>query len=120
MACHHSGADLRVDANSEIMGNMSPRQEVDANLWNWKSARLLAWHERGPHINILECEAALMTLRWRARAVSQHNRVFLHLLDSMVNVGALSTHRSSSKQLNKVVRASRCWSSRWARGGCLA
>ena len=27
------------------------------------------------------------------------------LLDSMVNIGALSKHRSSSRQLNKVVRA---------------
>jgi len=103
--CNHSGADLRVDANSEALGKVFPRQEVDAELWLWQTARQLVWHEKGPHINVLECEAALMTLRWRARAIARHNRVFLHLLDSMVNIGALSKRRSSSRQLNKVVRA---------------
>ena len=105
LACHHNGADLRVDANSEVVGKIFPRQEVDAGNWVWKTARQLVWLDDGPHINVLECEAALMALRWRARAVCRQRRAFLHLLDSMVNIGALSKHRSSSNQLNKVVRA---------------
>ena len=105
MTCHHNGADLRVDANTEALGKIFPRQEIDADLWQWKMARQMVWHDANPHINVLECESALMALRWRARAVPRLFRVFLHLLDSMVNIGALSKHRSSSRQLNKVVRA---------------
>ena len=105
LACHHNGADLRVDANSEALGKAFPRQEVSADYWVWRTARQLQWLEPGLHINVLECEAALMALRWRARSVSRQGRVFLHLLDSMVNIGALSKHRSSSRMLNRVVRA---------------
>ncbi|CAK0849798.1 unnamed protein product [Prorocentrum cordatum] len=94
MTCHHSGTDLRV-----------PRREIDAGIWKWKVARQLAWQDQTKHINVLECEAALMALRWRARSVLRQMCVFLHLLDSMVNIGDLAKRRSSSQQLNKVVRA---------------
>ncbi|CAK0845909.1 unnamed protein product, partial [Prorocentrum cordatum] len=105
MTRHHSGADLRVDTDAETHGKMFPRQEIDAGIWKWKVARQLVWQDPAKHINVLECEAALMALRWRARSVSQQMCVFLHLLDSMVNIGALAKRRSSSQQLNKVVRA---------------
>ncbi|CAK0793447.1 unnamed protein product [Prorocentrum cordatum] len=105
MTCHHSGADLRVDTDAEAYGKMFPRQEIDAGIWKWKVARQLVWQDQAKHINVLECEAALMALRWRARSVSRQMCVFLHLLDSMANIGALAKRRPSSQQLNKVVRA---------------
>ncbi|CAK0869098.1 unnamed protein product [Prorocentrum cordatum] len=105
MTCHHSGADLRVDTDAVTHGKMFPRQEIDAGSWKWKVARQLVWQDQAKHINALECEAALMALRWRARSVSRQMCVFPHLLDSMVNIGVLAKRRSSSQQLNKVVRA---------------
>ncbi|CAK0909482.1 unnamed protein product, partial [Prorocentrum cordatum] len=102
MTCHHSGADLRVDTDAETYGKMFPRQEIDAGIWKWKVARQLVWQDQAKHINVLECEAALMALRWRARSVSRQMCVFLH---SMVNIGAVAKRRFSSQQLNKVVRA---------------
>ncbi|CAK0903184.1 unnamed protein product [Prorocentrum cordatum] len=96
MACHNNGADIRTDGASEALGKIFPRQEID-------SGRHLA------HINVLGCQGALMMIRWRARSVRRHQCVFLHLLDSMVNIGALSKHRSSSPQLNKVVRTFSAW-----------
>ena len=57
----------------------------------------------------MECQGALMMIRWRARSAGRQQRVFLHLLDSMVNIGALSKHRSGSLQLNKVVRNFSAW-----------
>ncbi|CAK0909647.1 unnamed protein product [Prorocentrum cordatum] len=38
-ACHHNGADLRVDTKSEVLGNIFPRQEVDTGIWSWRTAR---------------------------------------------------------------------------------
>ena len=50
-----------------------------------------------------------MMIRWRSRALARQERVFLHLLDSMVNIGALSKHRSKSWALNRVVRSFSAW-----------
>ncbi|CAK0908265.1 unnamed protein product [Prorocentrum cordatum] len=74
-------------------------QRISAGIWKWKVARQLVWQDQAKHVNVLECEAAL---RWRARSVSRQMCVFLHLLDSMVNIGDLVMRRSSSQQLNKV------------------
>ncbi|CAK0851484.1 unnamed protein product, partial [Prorocentrum cordatum] len=108
MACHNNGADIRTDGASEALGKIFPRQEIDSGFWRWRKARQLVW-DAAEHINVLECQGALMMIRWRARSVRRHQCVFLHLLDSMVNIGALSKHRSSSPQLNKVVRTFSAW-----------
>ncbi|CAK0838916.1 unnamed protein product [Prorocentrum cordatum] len=108
MACHNNGADIRTDGASEALGKIFPRQEIDSGIWRWRKARQLVW-DAAEHINVLECQGALMMIRWRARSVRRHQCVFLHLLDSMVNIGALSKHRSSSPQLNKVVRTFSAW-----------
>ncbi|CAK0873159.1 unnamed protein product, partial [Prorocentrum cordatum] len=52
-ACHRNGADLRVDTNSEILGNTFPRQEVDAGIWSWRTARQLVLQDSQPHIDVL-------------------------------------------------------------------
>ncbi|CAK0789757.1 unnamed protein product [Prorocentrum cordatum] len=108
MACHSNGADLRGDGSSAELSKVFPRQEIDAGLWQWREAGQLAW-DVPEHINVLECQGALMMIRWRARSLGRQQRVFLHLLDSMVNIGALSKRRSSSSQLNKVVRSFSAW-----------
>ncbi|CAK0795565.1 unnamed protein product [Prorocentrum cordatum] len=108
MACHNNGADIRTDGAPEALGKIFPRQEIDSGIWRWRKARQLVW-DAAEHINVLECQGALMMIRWRARSVRRHQCVFLHLLDSMVNIGALSKHRSSSPQLNKVVRTFSAW-----------
>eukprot|EP00959_Pyramimonas_sp_CCMP1952_P129012 2697773-Pyramimonas_sp.AAC.1 len=82
MACHSNGADLRGDGSSEELSKVFPRQEIDAGLWHWRKARQLVW-DVPEHINVLECQGALMMIRWRARSLSRQQRVFLHLLDSM-------------------------------------
>ncbi|CAK0901031.1 unnamed protein product, partial [Prorocentrum cordatum] len=98
MMRHHSGADLRVDANVEALGKVFPRQEVNAELRHCKTARQMAWHDRDPHISVPKREASLMALRWRAQAIVRHVKVYLHLLGSMFSIGVLSKHRSSSRQ----------------------
>ncbi|CAK0886883.1 unnamed protein product, partial [Prorocentrum cordatum] len=108
MACHNNGADIRTDGASEALGKIFPRQEIDSGIWRWRKARQLVW-DAAEHINVLECQGALMMIRWRARSVRRHQCVFLHLLDSMVNIGALSKRRSSSPQLNNVVRTFSAW-----------
>ncbi|CAK0846251.1 unnamed protein product, partial [Prorocentrum cordatum] len=97
MTCRHSGAGLRVVADAGRLARCSDgmRSALAFGSGGRTPARL---QDQAKHIDVFECEAAL---RWRARSVSRQMCVFLHLLDSMVNIGALAMRRSSSQQLNK-------------------
>eukprot|EP00959_Pyramimonas_sp_CCMP1952_P406010 8509079-Pyramimonas_sp.AAC.1 len=50
MACHSNGADLRADGSSEELGKVYPRQEMDAGIWQRRTARQLIW-DAPEHIN---------------------------------------------------------------------
>ncbi|CAK0820063.1 unnamed protein product [Prorocentrum cordatum] len=71
-------------------GKMFPRREIDAGIWKWKVAHQLVWQDQAKHINVLECEAAPMALRWRARSVSRQMCVLLPLLDRVVSIASSS------------------------------
>ena len=43
-------------------------------------------------------------LRWRTRSSRRLGCVFLHLMDSFVNIAALAKHRSSAHSLALVIR----------------
>ena len=61
------------------------------------------WKDDGEHINVLETRAFLLAMRWRARNRDEHGKRFLHLVDSMVTMGAITKGRSSSLRLRRVV-----------------
>ena len=99
-----SGSDLRTDEDREVPSkNASPKGELDVSLWHWRTGLIAKWHQP-EHINVLEGYAALLALKWRSRSAKRLGRVYLHFLDSMVNLGALSKDRSPSRSLNRVVR----------------
>lgn len=78
-------------------------QSIDAGQWLWKETMSVLWDILGEHINVLEARAYVLALRWRARTASEHGKRFLHLVDSMVTLGAMCKGRSSSRRMRRVV-----------------
>ena len=98
------GEDLMIQASSEELSRYQRlRMSIPARLWKWGTVASWKWTGDREHINSLELRAVLTALRWR---LERHKKVqvkFVHLLDSMVGLHALSRGRSSSKRLRRTV-----------------
>ena len=79
------------------------RASIPANLWRWKTVTGWHWHGAKEHINVLEARAVLTSLRWRLERRKQTRVKFVHLIDSMVVLHALSRGRSSSRKLRRAI-----------------
>ena len=99
----HRGSDVRLDTGCQMRPNVWPRQSLDPDLWIWQTAAFYPWKQEA-HINELEARACLAQLKWRARSVAHAGTRCLHLLDSGVTIGVLNKKRSSSRQLNRVIK----------------
>ena len=77
------------------------RASLPAALWKWKT--VMGW--RSPeHINVLELRAVLTTtLRWRILKKRPFKTKFVHMIDSLVCLHALSRGRSSSRKLRRTL-----------------
>ena len=102
-AAGHRGSDVRLETGLLMRPSAWPRMGIEPLQWIWRTIVASQW-QRGAHINELECRAAYLALRWRARRVSNHGHRCLHLLDSAVTIGILSKRRSSAHVLNRVTR----------------
>ena len=76
---------------------------VPANLWRWKIISGWCWGGSPEHINSLEMRAVLTTLKWRVQHKAHVGCRFLHLVDSLVVLHALSRGRSSSRKLRSTL-----------------
>jgi hypothetical protein len=97
------GSDIRLDTGLLYQADAWPRVPVQASKWLWTAVRSFKW-KRAQHINGLEMRAYLETLRWRSRSRAFQNSRFIHLLDSQVALAVLVKGRSSSRQLNQLLR----------------
>ena len=75
------------------------RASIPSRLWRWKVVSGWSWSGQAEHINSLELRAVLTTLKWRIEHKLQVGCRFLHLVDSLVVLHALSRGRSSSRKL---------------------
>ena len=101
----HRGSDVRIDAGTFMSPSSWPRRSLRAELWRWQTKFHWQWRMRDTdHINILEAQASLLTLKWRLRSRKGVAKKFLHLVDSQVVQAVLSKHRSSSRKLNRLCR----------------
>ena len=98
-----NGSDVRLDSGTIMSPKCWPRKELNVDLWSWKVVLRHEWATE-QHINVLEARAGLSMLRWRTRSEKRLNKIFLHLLDSQVNIAVFTKHRSSSIQLLLVLR----------------
>ncbi len=84
---------------------MSPMRPLSAALWKWRILVAVRWHRQvaAEHINKLELRSLFTELRYRARHAQWHGRRVLHLVDSMVAMGAVNKARSHSRNLQAIV-----------------
>ena len=75
-----------------------PRSGLRARLFHWSILHGYAWKEKA-HINSLELQAVLNSIKWRLRKASRAGQKVLHLIDSQVVAAILAKGRTSSFRL---------------------
>ena len=98
----HRSGELKLVFSAGGNPGRWPQASVPSTWWDWKTA--LSFRQDGFHINVLEMRANLAALKWRVRTRGHIGKIYIHLLDSMVCHSALSKGRSSSRQLNTIIR----------------
>lgn len=111
----YRGSDVHVDSLSFYRPERLPKAAIDSRQWKWKICK--GWKWKYPaHINVLEMEALLHTVQYRAKSIRVVRRKFLHLVDSLVVLGIASKGRTTSRMLapslhkyNMLVLALHCY-----------
>eukprot|EP00971_Amphidinium_carterae_P319669 6353297-Amphidinium_carterae.1 len=93
----HTGTAIK-SLRVNVQGAQIPMQ-IGTWWWNWKAGFGSRWLPTEDHINILEARAVVQGLRARLRRSSERGCRWLHLVDSLVVMGAISKGRSSSPGL---------------------
>ena len=98
------GEDLLLQAASENQVKFHRlRSSVPARLWRWRTVSGWKWKFPGFHINGLELQAVLTSIKWRLTRKRHHGCRFIHLTDSLVALHSLSRGRSSSRRLRPII-----------------
>ena len=98
------GEDLMLQTSSdEPVKYQRLRASIPARLWKWKTVASWRWLGKREHINVLELRAVLTSLRWRIERQRRLRTKFVHLVDSLVCLHALSRGRSSSQKLKRTL-----------------
>ncbi|CAK0793653.1 unnamed protein product, partial [Prorocentrum cordatum] len=106
------GTDVRLDVHLPFRHRAWRRVSLEPNVWTWKVISSYRWRAGiGKHINALEIQAAVNTIKWRLRSGQGHPRRMLHLIDSQVAASVLTKGRSSSRVLRMHVKrwGALCW-----------
>ncbi|CAK0868476.1 unnamed protein product [Prorocentrum cordatum] len=106
------GTDVRLDVHLPFRHRAWPRVSLEPSVWTWKVISSYRWRAGiGKHINALEIQAAVNTIKWRLRSGTGRPRRMLHLIDSQVAASVLTKGRSSSRVLRMHVKrwGALCW-----------
>ena len=98
----HRGSELRSGLETGDGLERWPVASQRADLFEWEE--IAGYAQDGQHINCLEMRSVLTALKCRMNASTEQRCVFLHLVDSMVCLSALAKGRSSSRELNNILR----------------
>eukprot|EP00438_Fugacium_kawagutii_P016319 Skav222801 [mRNA] locus=scaffold1419:399983:408357:+ [translate_table: standard] len=99
----YRGSDVRLDIGTMYRPEAFPRATVNPHKWEWHIAHSYEF-QPGQHINVLELCAVNHTFEWRLRRSTFGDCRALHLSDSQVVLGVIVKGRSSSRQLNRLLR----------------
>eukprot|EP00438_Fugacium_kawagutii_P034020 Skav221004 [mRNA] locus=scaffold1846:71194:78195:+ [translate_table: standard] len=99
----YRGSDVRLDVGTLYRPNCCPRATVNPQRWKWHEIHHYRF-EREEHINVLELRAYIHTMEWRLRNAGMGDVRALHLCDSQVVIAVCTKGRSSSRQLNRLLR----------------
>ena len=97
----YRGSDVRVATQTLVSPGIFPRKSLDASRWKW--GVVLAFPLKGLHINALELQAIVATLRWRLRKAAAVGKRFTHCVDSQVCMAVCCKGRSSSRILCRIL-----------------
>ena len=79
------------------------RASLPSKLWRWRDVIGWRWKGDPEHINALELRAVKTNLIRRIKELREGPVRFVHLIDSLVVLHALSTGRSSSRKLRRTL-----------------
>ena len=97
------GSDVRLDVNIPFRPKAWPRAGIRSSMWHWAIIHGYRWRFRA-HINVLEMQAALNAVKWRARKIQNLGKRFLHLIDSQVCAAILTKGRTGSKRIRRTIK----------------
>ena len=100
---NHTGSDIRIATGEIVNPKVFPRQSVQATWWDWQPIFAQRW-KRKAHINVLEMEALLLSVRHQIERFNFCDARVFHISDSYVTISVVSKGRSGSKQLQRVMR----------------
>ena len=97
------GSDVRLLPFEVYNARAWPRRSLCTSMWAWKTLQQYSY-KIPAHINVLELRSVFNYLRYRAQRVDLlPARIFI-FLDSQVALSVLAKGRSSSLQLNNLLR----------------
>eukprot|EP00438_Fugacium_kawagutii_P027760 Skav215993 [mRNA] locus=scaffold4693:119449:124700:+ [translate_table: standard] len=97
------GSDIRLDSDVIFKPGSCPRSAIDPDKWEWRHGRAFKWRYQ-QHINLLELKALLHSVQWRSRRSGYHSFRTMILCDSQAAIAVIAKGRSSSKQVNFLLR----------------
>jgi hypothetical protein len=97
----YRGSDVRLASQTLLSPSAWPRKALDLSRWKWKV--VLSFPLGGLHINALELQAVLSSLRWRLRNSSSIGMRFTHAVDSQACMAVCCKGRSSSRILCRIL-----------------
>ena len=101
---NHTGSDIRISSGEILHAKVFPRQSASAKWWRWSGGFSTRWRQKA-HINVLEMEAILLGIKYQIAKFKVVDMRIFQLSDSYVSMSVVSKGRSSSQQLNRVMRA---------------
>ncbi len=81
-------------------------QEVPVRWFRWTVVLSIPWAQRGDHINLCESRGRCLSIKLRARHRQLHRSLYLHLLDSQVNLYQSAKGRTGSRKMMHILRKS--------------
>ncbi|CAE7323141.1 unnamed protein product [Symbiodinium sp. CCMP2456] len=92
------GTDVRLDAGIPFRAKAWPRSGVQSHLFKWAIVHGYPWRHSA-HINVLELQAVVNSVKWRMRQADNLNHRVMLLIDSQVVCAIVAKGRTSSHRL---------------------
>lgn len=100
---NHTGSDVRVVTGFIFNNKTYPRESVQSQWWSWEPAYAKRWVFKA-HINVLELQGILMGIKHQISRYHLSDMRIFQLSDSYAAISVCAKGRSSSLQLQKVLK----------------
>ena len=105
---NHTGSDVRIITGEVLNPKCFPRQAVCSKWWIWEPIANIRW-ARKEHINSLELEAILLSIKHYILNQHLSNTRIFHIMDSYVCMSVIAKGRSGSRLLSYKLKKLAAW-----------